>query len=65
MINKSFDPRKDAKYPDSGPGPGDDVPCIKCGTVALDTGLECANCGYDNWEAVVGRPYASRSEPVK
>jgi hypothetical protein len=33
--------------------------------VALDTGLECDNCGYDNWEAVVGRPYTSRSEPVK
>ena len=26
----------------------DDVPCEKCGKVALDTGLECDECGHDN-----------------
>lgn len=29
------------------PGLGDDVPCSKCGKHALDTGLECTNCGHD------------------
>jgi hypothetical protein len=28
------------------PGKGDDVPCSKCGA-ALDTGLECTECGHD------------------
>ena len=28
-------------------GLGDDIACIKCGAVALDTGLECTECGYD------------------
>lgn len=27
-------------------GAGDDVPCAKCGA-ALDTGLECTECGHD------------------
>lgn len=38
----------------SDPGLGDDVPCEKCGAVALDTGLECDECGHDNWQAVTG-----------
>lgn len=25
--------------------------------VALDTGLECSECGHDNYEAVYGRPF--------
>jgi len=29
------------------PGLGDDVPCSKCGKRALDTGLECTECGHD------------------
>lgn len=29
------------------PGLGDDIACSKCGSVALDTGLECTECGYD------------------
>lgn len=37
-------------------GPGDDVPCVKCGG-ALDTGLECSECGHDNYEAVTGKPF--------
>ena len=31
----------------SEPGLGDDIPCSKCGSVALDTGLECSECGHD------------------
>lgn len=31
------------------PGIGDDIPCSRCGVVALDTGLECSECGYDMW----------------
>jgi hypothetical protein len=46
----------------SGPGEGDDVACEKCGAVALDTGLECDNCGHDNYEAVNGRPFAPASQ---
>lgn len=34
-------------YRQSQPGLGDDVPCSKCGAVALDTGLECDECGHD------------------
>lgn len=30
----------------ASPGLGDDIPCGKCGA-ALDTGLECTECGYD------------------
>ena len=30
----------------SEPGAGDDVPCSKCGA-ALNTGLECTECGHD------------------
>jgi hypothetical protein len=29
------------------PGLGDDIACSKCGVVALDTGLECTECGHD------------------
>jgi len=29
------------------PGLGDDIPCSKCGAIALDTGLECNACGHD------------------
>lgn len=29
------------------PGLGDDIPCSKCGANALDTGLECTECGHD------------------
>jgi hypothetical protein len=43
--------------PHSGPGKGDDVPCTNCGAVALDTGLECTECGHDNYEAVMGKPF--------
>jgi hypothetical protein len=43
----------------SEPGKGDDVPCKRCGAAALDTGLECDECGHDNYEAIVGRPFAA------
>ncbi len=36
----------------STPGLGDDIPCSKCGAVALDTGLECDECGHDMWPEV-------------
>lgn len=39
------------------PGLGDDVPCTACGEIALDTGLECSECGHDNYEAVTGKPF--------
>ena len=46
--------------PPDPPGQGDDVPCEKCGAVALDTGLECAECGHDNYQAVTGRPFGEQ-----
>lgn len=55
----NFNPRSDARKQHDEPGPGDDVPCEKCGAVALDTGLECNECGYDNYEAVTGRPFSA------
>lgn len=49
--------------PVDAPGPGDDVACFACGAKALDTGLECSECGADNWEAVTGKPFdATRTE---
>lgn len=42
-----------------GPGPGDDVPCEKCGANALDTGLECTECGHDNWQTMTGKPFGA------
>ncbi len=51
MSLPPFDPRRVERKPDP-PGLGDDVPCEKCGAVALDTGLECDECGHDNWRAV-------------
>lgn len=45
------------KQPKPEPGMGDDIPCVKCGKKALDTGLECDECGFDNWEAVTGTPF--------
>lgn len=53
-----FNPRSDAQKPRSEPGPGDDVPCVKCGG-ALDTGLECTECNHDNHEAVTGKPFGA------
>jgi hypothetical protein len=32
---------------DNGPGLGDDIACSQCGEIALDTGLECTECGHD------------------
>lgn len=44
------------------PGLGDDIACVKCGAVALDTGLECDECGFDNYEAVYGYPFPGESK---
>jgi len=35
--------------------------CVKCGG-ALDTGLECTECGHDNYEAVTGKPFKQPNE---
>lgn len=46
--------------PDPKPDPeglGDDIACEKCGKVALDTGLECSECGHDNYPAIYGKPF--------
>jgi hypothetical protein len=53
-------PRHPVKPPK--PGPGDDVACVKCGAVALDTGLECDECLHDNYEAVTGKPFRAGDE---
>lgn len=55
----AFNPRSDATKPRDPPGLGDDIPCEKCGAVALDTGLECSECGHDNYPAVMGRPFGA------
>jgi len=54
----AFNPRSDALKRRDEPGKGDDVPCVKCGG-ALDTGLECTECGFDNYEAVTGKPFGA------
>lgn len=54
-----FNARSDALMPKDEPGLGDDVACEKCGAVALDTGLECNECGHDNWQAVTGKPFGA------
>jgi hypothetical protein len=43
---------------------GDDQPCLKCGVVALDTGWECTECGYDNrpWYYPEGAKKAAERE---
>jgi hypothetical protein len=56
MSLPPFDPRR-TEAPKAEPGEGDDVPCVKCGAVALDTGLECSECGHDNYEAITGKPF--------
>lgn len=47
--------RSGAPLPTTQPGKvaglGDEIPCDKCGS-ALDTGLECTECGYDMASAV-------------
>lgn len=57
MNSNPFNARSDAAARRDAPGEGDDVPCEKCGAVALDTGLECSECGHDNHEAVTGEPF--------
>ena len=49
-IRNSIEPDK--------PGLGDDIPCEKCGKIALDTGLECSECGHDNYLVIMGKPFS-------
>lgn len=58
-VLPKFDPRSDAPKLEDEPGLGDDVPCEKCGANALDTGLECTECGHDNWQAITGKPFGA------
>jgi hypothetical protein len=62
MNSKPFNARSDASREQDNPGLGDDIPCVKCGAIALDTGLECSECGHDNYEAVTGRPFGKPQE---
>lgn len=62
MSLPPFNPRP-PQQPKADPGEGDDVPCVKCGAVALDTGLECSECGFDNYEAITGKPFGSAGVP--
>jgi hypothetical protein len=61
MSLPPFNPNR--PKPKADPGPGDDVACVKCGAVALDTGLECSECGYDNYEAATGKPFGMPRTP--
>ena len=56
---QTFNPRSDAPKRRDPPGLGDDIACERCGAVALDTGLECSECGHDNYEAVCGVPFTA------
>ena len=57
-----YNPRSDGPSLPDPPGPGDDIPCEKCGAVALDTGLECSECEHDNYAAVMGRPFGDQRQ---
>jgi hypothetical protein len=59
-----YNPRSDATKQRNEPGAGDDVSCIKCGAKALDTGLECDECGHDNYEAVTGKNCADVADDI-
>jgi len=58
MNNKPADTRSYATKQRSEPGKGDDIPCVRCGAIALDTGLECNECGFDNYEVITGKPFS-------
>lgn len=64
MSLPPFNPNRTDPVPDP-PGKGDDVACFACGAKALDTGLECDECGADNYEAVTGKPFGSAPSPSK
>jgi len=44
------------------PGLGDDIPCSNCGAIALDTGLECSECGYDMRPEIYPEDYEEKIE---
>lgn len=50
---------KRAVVQDDDPGPGDDELCARCGKMSIDTGLECYECGFDNYEHLTGRKRGS------
>lgn len=45
------------------PGLGDDIACSKCGSVALDTGLECTECGHDMRPEIYPENYVKNTLP--
>lgn len=55
----TFNVRSDARKQPDQAGLGDDVACERCAAKALDTGLECSECGHDNYEAVTGKPFGA------
>jgi hypothetical protein len=57
MNNERINSRSDAPSVMNQPGVGDDVACVNCGAVALDTGLECDECGWDNSEVLTGKKW--------
>lgn len=63
MNNKPVNTRSYAPKPTDEPGKGDDLPCIRCGAIALDTGLECDECGYDNYYDITGKPFRLTLSP--
>ena len=48
---------------ENDPGLGDDIPCSKCGAVALDTGLECTECGHDMRPEIYPEDYVKKLLP--
>ncbi len=68
-MNEHPDHRKATFKPKDCPGLGDDISCSKCGAVALDTGLECDNCGHDMAPEICcdtkpAAPSTARAEPT-
>jgi hypothetical protein len=64
MNNERINSRSDAPSVMNQPGVGDDVACVNCGEVALDTGLECDECGWDNSEVLTGKKWHATKRPI-
>lgn len=64
MNNKPTDARSHVTKRHSEPGKGDDIPCVRCGALALDTGLECDECGFDNYEVITGKPFSAAQSSI-
>lgn len=57
---KSYNSRSGKPVKQDEPGIGDDAACEKCGAIALDTGLECTECGHDNYKAITGKTFEAQ-----